>query len=186
MVLPCGRSANTEAGWMKGAGKLCYVFQPIQQEPELMYKIYDGIFTSFEQLENKFLIFGPVSPVERVKFQKMEMEMCECGHEAPIGFIVYDEDNCGTCMPCAIEELTDKLQSADILLNACKSAMPQPKNDLIVNSVSVPVDNDAVEFTPDQLEKFVIGFTNKLLDEHNERKSEEIYNDYYQEFKKQK
>src|SRR4051812_40142216 len=43
MVLPCGRSANTEAGWMKGAGKLVYVFSPIRQEPELMYKIHDGI-----------------------------------------------------------------------------------------------------------------------------------------------
>lgn len=54
MVLPCGRSANTEAGWMKGAGKLVYVFQPTQQEPELMYKIYDGVLTSFEQLQTRF------------------------------------------------------------------------------------------------------------------------------------
>ncbi len=45
MVLPCGRSANTEAGWMKGAGKKVYVYQPIKQEPELMYKIYDDIIT---------------------------------------------------------------------------------------------------------------------------------------------
>lgn len=43
MVLPCGRSANTEAGWMKGSGKRVYVYQPIPQEPELMYKLYDGI-----------------------------------------------------------------------------------------------------------------------------------------------
>lgn len=50
MVLPCGRSANTEAGWMKGAGKKVYIFQPIKQEPELMYKIYDGIVTYYEDL----------------------------------------------------------------------------------------------------------------------------------------
>lgn len=56
MVLPCGRSANTEAGWMKGAGKLVYVFQPLQQEPELMYKIHDGILTSVEQLRKTFQI----------------------------------------------------------------------------------------------------------------------------------
>ena len=49
MVLPCGRSANTEAGWMKGAGKKVFVVSPIPQEPELMYKLYDGIFsTPFE------------------------------------------------------------------------------------------------------------------------------------------
>jgi hypothetical protein len=50
MVLPCGRSANTEAGWMKGAGKNVIVFQPIKQEPELMYKIFDGIASNYEEL----------------------------------------------------------------------------------------------------------------------------------------
>lgn len=46
MVLPCGRSANTEAGWMKGAGKKVLVYSPVKQEPELMYKIYDGILAN--------------------------------------------------------------------------------------------------------------------------------------------
>lgn len=50
MVLPCGRSANTEAGWMKGAGKKVFVLSPIKQEPELMYKIYDGIFSNIYKL----------------------------------------------------------------------------------------------------------------------------------------
>lgn len=51
MVLPCGRSANTEAGWMKGNGKQVFVYQPMKQEPELMYKIYDGIITSLSDLK---------------------------------------------------------------------------------------------------------------------------------------
>jgi hypothetical protein len=55
MVLPCGRSANTEAGWMKGAGKTVYVYQPIPQEPELMYKIYDDVIVSEEKLKEKFI-----------------------------------------------------------------------------------------------------------------------------------
>ena len=50
MVLPCGRSAKTEAGWMKGAGKEVYVLQFGEEEPELMYKIYDGILTSMNDL----------------------------------------------------------------------------------------------------------------------------------------
>jgi hypothetical protein len=50
MILPCGRSANTEAGWMKGAGKKVFVFSPIKQEPELMYKIHDGIFSHIDEL----------------------------------------------------------------------------------------------------------------------------------------
>ncbi len=56
MVLPCGRSANTEAGWMKGAGKKVYVYQPVKQEPELMYKIYDGIITSSDEFHFQFRI----------------------------------------------------------------------------------------------------------------------------------
>ena len=54
MVLPCGRSANTEAGWMKGAGKHVFVYHPTKQEPELMYRIYDGIISSKEELEQVF------------------------------------------------------------------------------------------------------------------------------------
>lgn len=54
MVLPCGRSANTEAGWMKGAGKEVYVFSPIKQEPELMYKLYDGVISSADELHHVF------------------------------------------------------------------------------------------------------------------------------------
>lgn len=56
MVLPCGRSANTEAGWMKGAGKKVFVYTPIKQEPELMYKIYDGIITNIDGLQTQFTI----------------------------------------------------------------------------------------------------------------------------------
>lgn len=54
MVLPCGRSANTEAGWMKGAGKQVWVFSPIKQEPELMYKIFDGILASYGDIHRQF------------------------------------------------------------------------------------------------------------------------------------
>jgi len=54
MVLPCGRSANTEAGWMKGSGKKVYVYQPIRQEPELMYKLYDGIVICEKDLIDLF------------------------------------------------------------------------------------------------------------------------------------
>jgi len=54
MVLPCGRSANTQAGWMKGAGKKVFVYSPIKQEPELMYKIYDAMFVGEHDIINEF------------------------------------------------------------------------------------------------------------------------------------
>ena len=45
LLLPCGRSAHLEAGWMKGAGKKVIAFIPSFEriEPELMYGILDGI-----------------------------------------------------------------------------------------------------------------------------------------------
>ena len=43
LVLPCGRSAHTEAGWFAGKGLKTIVYMPEIQEPELMYKLFDGV-----------------------------------------------------------------------------------------------------------------------------------------------
>ena len=50
LLLPCGRSAHAEAGWMQGAGKPTYVLLTDPQEPELMYKLFAGVFNSVEAL----------------------------------------------------------------------------------------------------------------------------------------
>jgi len=50
LVLPCGRSAHTEAGYMRGLGKPVYIIMPDMQEPELMYKLFDGIYCNVEEL----------------------------------------------------------------------------------------------------------------------------------------
>lgn len=54
LVLPCGRSAHTEAGWMKGRGKPVFVYIPVAQEPELMYKVYDLIIGDMKALDALF------------------------------------------------------------------------------------------------------------------------------------
>ena len=52
LVLPCGRSAHTEAGWMKGAGKkvIALIYPGERIEPELMYGILDGLALSMPEL----------------------------------------------------------------------------------------------------------------------------------------
>ena len=57
LVLPCGRSAHTEAGWFAGRGKNTkvstnrpVVYIPERQEPELMYKLFDGVCSTMEEL----------------------------------------------------------------------------------------------------------------------------------------
>jgi len=46
LLLPSGRSAHTEAGFMKGAGKKVIVCIPQFEISELMYKIYDEIVSN--------------------------------------------------------------------------------------------------------------------------------------------
>lgn len=50
IVMPCGRSAHTEAGLMKGKGKPVFIYIPESQEPELMYKVYDGVFDNLGKI----------------------------------------------------------------------------------------------------------------------------------------
>lgn len=50
LVMPCGRSAHSEAGWMQGSGKPVIVLQPKEAEPELMYKIYELVTDSLNEV----------------------------------------------------------------------------------------------------------------------------------------
>lgn len=50
MVMPCGRSAHTEAGWMQGQGKPTVVLQEKEAEPELMYKVFELVTDSMDEV----------------------------------------------------------------------------------------------------------------------------------------
>lgn len=50
LVLPCGRSAHTEAGWFAGRGLKTIVYMPGKQEPELMYKLFDRVVGNLDEL----------------------------------------------------------------------------------------------------------------------------------------
>ena len=62
LVLPCGRSAHLEAGYAAGMNKATYAFIPegITIEPELMYGMFNQIFTNTIEL-NKFFTVKPVN-----------------------------------------------------------------------------------------------------------------------------
>lgn len=64
LVLPCGRSAHIEAGYFVGAGKPLFIYIPTATtEPELMYKMANGIYHNFGDL---------LTGMDRVGF-------CNCG-----------------------------------------------------------------------------------------------------------
>lgn len=50
LVLPCGRSAHLELGWMAGAGKRTIILTQDGEEPELMALLADHIATSIEEV----------------------------------------------------------------------------------------------------------------------------------------
>ena len=50
MVMPCGRSAHVEAGWMQGWGKPTIILQEKEAEPELMYKVFELVTDSLEEV----------------------------------------------------------------------------------------------------------------------------------------
>ena len=50
LVLPSGRSAHTEAGWMSGTGRRTLVYIPEMVEPELMYKLFDAVVGNLDDL----------------------------------------------------------------------------------------------------------------------------------------
>lgn len=49
VLLPCGRSAQTEAGWFAGNGKKVVAYLPEKVEPELMYGLFTAVTTSIEE-----------------------------------------------------------------------------------------------------------------------------------------
>jgi hypothetical protein len=50
LVLPCGRSAHLELGWMAGSGKRTIILTRDGEEPELMAKMATKICTSLDQV----------------------------------------------------------------------------------------------------------------------------------------
>lgn len=53
LLLPCGRSAHLELGWMAGAGKATIIWTRDGEEPELMALLADTICVSLEEVLEK-------------------------------------------------------------------------------------------------------------------------------------
>lgn len=60
LVLPSGRSAHTEAGWMAGTGRRTYALMLGENEPELMSKIFTGICLDVPELLRALANVGAV------------------------------------------------------------------------------------------------------------------------------
>lgn len=74
LVLPAGRSANSEAGWLKGAGKNVLIYSPLRQDPELMYLLYDRITDNLPAL-NRYI----------QHFENMKMFLVNARQEELVG-----------------------------------------------------------------------------------------------------
>ena len=50
LILPCGRSAYTEVGWLAGKDKRTIVYIQEMQEAELMYMLFDLVTDSLDEV----------------------------------------------------------------------------------------------------------------------------------------
>lgn len=64
LVLPCGRSAHMEAGWMAGAGRPVFVYMPEPGEPDSAHIMATSIETTLRDLCNE-VAAEVVRPVAR-------------------------------------------------------------------------------------------------------------------------
>lgn len=62
LVLPSGRSAHLEAGFVRGRGKRLFIWSPERCEPELMYKF--GLLSENLEDAREFLADCLIKPVE--------------------------------------------------------------------------------------------------------------------------
>lgn len=60
LVMPCGRSAHVEAGWMQGWGKPTIILlqRSAAAEPELMYKLFHRVTDSIEDVNRILFELG--------------------------------------------------------------------------------------------------------------------------------
>ena len=61
------------------------------------------------------------------KRQSLEMELCECGHIVPLGFIHYDANSCGTCINCINDELIFRLGKKNKQIKKLKEALKKKR-----------------------------------------------------------
>lgn len=85
MVLPCGRSASLELGWMAGAGKPTIILHPpgVVSESDLMYKLANAVYIDI----NDVLLFLQILQQTKTRFSRMPI-----GYDYAPELGIYDQD----------------------------------------------------------------------------------------------
>ena len=102
LLLPCGRSAHSEAGFMAGLGKRVFVFNNDNEiKPELMYLLYDGYTNNI-----KDLIEWVDEPIPGV------CKVCGCTEDNPCynpkyGYCHWTDESMTLCSHCADEKIAE-------------------------------------------------------------------------------
>ena len=102
LLLPCGNSAHSEAGFMAGIGKRVFVFNYENQvRPELMYLLYEGYTNSVDDLLN--WLKDPIPGICRV---------CGCSEDNPCfnpkhGYCGWADETQTLCSHCANKEIAE-------------------------------------------------------------------------------
>lgn len=102
LLLPCGNSAHSEAGFMAGLGKRVFVFNYNKEvKPELMYLLYEGYTNDMNTL-----LKWVEEPIQGV------CKVCGCTEDNPCfnpkhGYCSWTDETMTLCSHCANKEIAD-------------------------------------------------------------------------------
>ena len=110
LVMPCGRSAHSEAGWMQGHSKPTLILLS-DGEPELMYRMFEKVCISMDEVIEHLGILRNIFPYD-LNGMSVDMPMhCDFCKEDRIGRLKTNGDFIsGFCTTCNsfIRHLNDK------------------------------------------------------------------------------
>ncbi len=102
LLLPCGNSAHSEAGFMAGLGKRVFVFNYNKEvKPELMYLLYEGYTNNMDTL-----LQWVEEPIQGI------CKVCGCTEDNPCfnpkhGYCSWTDETMTLCSHCANKEIAE-------------------------------------------------------------------------------
>jgi len=96
LVMPCGRSAHTEAGWMQGMNKPTIVLIEDKAEPELMYKVFEHITDNLERVIHHLSVLEDKAELQ---LQKSLEDLTARNMQTVSQFVEHFEEETGLNIP---------------------------------------------------------------------------------------
>jgi hypothetical protein len=114
--------------------KLGYEIKELEKQIEQPEKTITGDLEIIEFPNDSYKYDATKSGIKVIT----EIDICECGHIAPLGFIHWDENGNGTCVNCVNDILIDRLVKKNKQIKNLKSKVTKSQS----HPVQLPTDEE--------------------------------------------